>query len=442
LEEFALQQPELIGRETELSKLKQALAYAITGKGSTIFIAGEAGIGKTRLVSELITEAEKKGAQVIRGWCLAESLEPLMPVKTALREAGLLHLISGDPPPLVASAYLINDAGMLIAKAEREQLELDSDIFAGMLQAVGNFVQDSLEMMDQESGACLNSLGYGDYTILIRTAGKLSLATVIKGEKSEFLIEDMKAALAHFGSTFDDWSGNMADTEPARSKINWFVHSGKYDGKFLVDDPKLKQENLFDNVLLGLQRASAEKPLLIFLDDLQWADPTTLNLLHYLARNTRKDRVLMLGTYRPEDITQGYDGKPHQLETAMQNMSREDLLEKVELSRLGRDSTESLINGILGVAKFEPGFYDKIHKESDGTPFFVLEVVKLLVEEHAIAKDEAGAWRLMKELDKLDLPIKVYDVVKRRLDRLMKEQRKILDCASVVGEEFQSDIIG
>ncbi len=442
MEESALRQPELIGREAELSQLKQALDNAVSGKGSTIFIAGETGIGKTRLVSELITEAEAKNCQIIRGWCLAESLEPLMPVKTALREAGLLHLISGDPPPLVVSAYLMNDAGMLIAKAEREQLELDSDIFAGMLQAVGNFVKDSLEIMDSGTGGGLNTLGYADYTILIRTAGKLSLATVIKGEKSEFLIEDMKGALAHFGSTFDDWSGNMAATEPARSKINWFMDSGKYDGKFLVDDPKLKQENLFDNVLLGLQRASAEKQLLIFLDDLQWADPTTLNLLHYLARNTRKDRVLMLGTYRPEDIVQGHDGKPHQLETAMQNMSREDLLEKVELNRLDRNSTKFLINGILGVTKFEPGFYDKIHRESGGTPFFVLEVVKLLAEEQAIAKDETGAWALVKELDKLDLPSKVYDVVKRRLDRLMKEQRKILDCASVVGEEFQSDLIG
>ena len=441
MEEYALRQPELIGRDTELSKLKHSLQNALEGRGSTIFIAGEAGIGKTRLVSELISDAEKKGAQVIRGWCLAESLEPLMPVKIALREAGLFHLISGDPPPLVASAYLMNDAGMLIAKAERDQLELDSDIFAGMLQAVGNFVKDSLEMMDGSGAGGLNTLGYGDFTILIRTLGKLTMATVINGEKSEFLIEDMKGALANLGNAFDDWAGDVAATVPAKEKIAWFVNSGKYDGKFLVDDPKIKQENLFDNNLLGIQRAADEQPLILFMDDLQWADPTSLNLVHYLARNTRKFRVLMLGTYRPEDITQGYDGKPHQLETAMQNMSREDLLDNIELKRLDRASTESLINSVLGETKFEAGFYDKIHKETEGTPFFILEILKLLAEEGAIAQDESGAWALVKELDKLDLPGKVYDVVKRRLDRLMEDQRELLECASVIGNEFSTGVL-
>ncbi|MFO7618510.1 MAG: tetratricopeptide repeat protein [Thermoplasmata archaeon] len=441
MEEYALRQPELIGRDIELARLKKSLQNALEGRGSTIFIAGEAGIGKTRLVSELISDAEKKGAQVIRGWCLAESLEPLMPIKTALREAGLFHLISGDPPPLVVSTYLMNDAGMLIAKAEREQLELDSDIFAGMLQAVGNFVKDSLEMMDGSGAGSLNTLGYGDFTILIRTLGKLTMATVIKGEKSEFLIEDMKGALVCFGTTYDDWSGDVSATEPARSKISWFVDSGKYNGKFLVEDPKIRQENLFDNVLLGMQRSSENKPLLLFIDDLQWADPSTLGLLHYLSRNLRKHRVLLLGTYRPEDITQAYDGKTHQLETAMQNMSREDLLEKIELKRLDKASTESLINSVLGATKFDPGFYDKIHKETEGTPFFTLEILKLLAEEGAIVQDDSGAWALIKELDKLDLPGKVYDVVKRRLDRLMEEQRELLEWASVIGDEFSTDVL-
>ncbi len=441
MEEMTLHKPELIGRDAELAKLKQALDNAIAGKGSTIFIAGEAGIGKTRLVSELISDAEKNGAQIIRGWCLAESLEPLMPVKTALRDAGLFHLISGDPPPLVVSTYLMNDAGMLIAKAEREQSELDSDIFAGMLQAVGNFVKDSLGMMDSREGSGLNSLGYAEHTILIQSLGKLSLATVIKGKSSEFLIADINSTLAELGNSFDGWSGNMAAAEPAKAKISWLVNSGKYDGRFLVDDPKLRQENLFDNILLGLQRVSSEKTLLLFMDDMQWADPTSLNLLHYIARNSRKNRMLVIGTYRPEDVTHNLEGKSHPLEMTMQNMSREDLLDKIELKRLGRDSTEIMINDSLGATRFEKNFYDKIHKETEGTPLFVLEILKLLVEENAITRDEAGTWSLVEELDKLDLPSKVYDVVKRRLDRLMRNQREILECAAVIGEEFSTDVL-
>ena len=87
MDELAFKTPYLIGREEEFSKLKYALENAIDGEGSTIFIAGEAGIGKTRLVSELKKEAEAKDVNILQGWCLAESLEPLMPIKSALREA-------------------------------------------------------------------------------------------------------------------------------------------------------------------------------------------------------------------------------------------------------------------------------------------------------------------------------------------------------------------
>lgn len=440
MEELILQQPELIGREEELKKLMRSLDNAIAGKGSTIFISGEAGIGKTRLVSELIKYGGNK-VHVIQGWCLAESLEPLMPLRTALRDAGMLHLVSGEPPSLVVSAYLMNEAGILIAKAEREEMDLDSDIFASMLQAVGSFVKDSLSMIDDVKGN-LNSLGYGDYTILIQIVGKLTLATVIKGVKSEFLIEDMKKTLKDIGNEFDDWTGDLSITDKLQPSISWFVDSGKYDGKFLVDDPKIKQENLFDNVLLGIQRASGEKPVLLFLDDMQWADPTTLNLMHYLARNTRKNQALILGTYRPEDIVESKDEKAHQLEAAMQSMSREELLEKIELKRLGSNETEKVIMSALGKTSFDQSFHDKIYKETEGTPFFVLEVVKLLVEEHAIAHDKHGVWKLNRDIERIDIPAKVYDVVKKRLDRLKKEQKNILECASVVGEEFRSDIVG
>lgn len=442
MEGLALRQPELVGREEELDKLSQSLDNAISGKGSTVLIAGEAGIGKTRLVSELKKAAESNNVNIVQGWCLAESLEPLMPVKSALREAGLLHLVSSEPPPLAISAYLMNDAGKLIAKAEREEMDLDSDIFAGMLQAVGDFVQDSLSMMAKESGGGLNTLGYDNYTIFIQTRGALSLAIVIRGEKSEFLIDDMKQLLEETGDEFQNWDGEVSDTIEIQNKVKWFVESGKYNGKFLVDDPKIKQENLFDNVLLGIQRASAEKPLLIFLDDMQWADPTTLNLLHYISRNTIKNNILILGTYRPEDVMESEEGKTHPLETTLQNMSREDLFGKIELKRLGLDETRKIIRSALGSDSFGDDFFAKIHREAGGTPFFVLEVLKLLIDSKAISQDEDGIWNLVTDIDALNIPSKVYDVIKRRLDRLMIEQKEILECASVIGEEFGSEVVG
>ncbi|KYK31253.1 MAG: hypothetical protein AYK23_04070 [Candidatus Proteinoplasmatales archaeon SG8-5] len=430
----------MVGRSSEFDVLRNALERAKQGKGSTLLVAGEAGIGKTRLVTELIEGAEATGVRVLKGWCLAESMEPLMPVKTGLREAGLFHLISGEPPPLVVSSYLVNDAGMLILKAEREESSLDPDIFTSMLKAVGDFVKDSLSMMGKGEEGRLNSLGYEKYRILLQARGTLMLAVVIEGSESEFLIQDMQNTLAGIGGALDDWDGDPAEAVDYTGKVSWFIDSGKYDGKFLVDNPAIIQENLFDNVLLGLQRVSAEHPLIIFLDDLQWADPSTLNLLHYLARNTRGNRILILCTYRPEDIL-GRDGT-HPLETAMQNMSREDLFERLELRRLDPEATGEVVSSVLGRTDLDDEFHRRIYRDTGGTPLFILEVVKLLVEDGTLKRDDAGAWTLTMDPGGLDIPSKVYDVVKRRLDRLMREQKDILECASVVGEEFGSEVVG
>jgi len=437
MEEPALQQPELVGREDELDSLKRALDRAVSGAGSTVLIAGEAGIGKTRLVSELKAE----DVNFLEGWCLAESLEPLMPVRSALRDGGLIHLVSGDPPPLVVSVYLLSEGGMLVAKAEREETGLDPDIFAGMLEAVGNFVKDSLSLMSKEGGSGLNTLGYDDYSIFIQTSGSLSLAAVVRGEKSEFLIGDMKRVLAEAGSELGDWAGDSASAGSVKPMVAWFIESGKYDGRFLVDDPKIRRENLFDNILLGLQRASEETPVVLFLDDLQWADQTTLNLLHYLTRNIRKNRIQILGTYRPEDIIKTPDGRPHPLDLTMQNMSREGLFERIDLGRLDREGTEALVINTLRKVKFDGGFYDRIYRGTEGTPFFVLEVMRLLVESGAVSLAD-GVWGLAAEPETLDIPSKIYDAVRRRLDRLKEGQMEMLECASVVGEEFGSEVVG
>ncbi|MFO7990992.1 MAG: tetratricopeptide repeat protein [Thermoplasmata archaeon] len=434
-------QPPLIGREREIDKLKSLWDSARKGHGSTVLISGEAGVGKTRLVNELIEQAEKEDVKIIKGWCLADSLEPLMPFKEGFRKAELPHILSEEPPPKVITTYLINKDGLLIAKAERDKSELDPDIFASMLNAVGNFVKDSLNMIGEENESKLNSIGYGGYDIVIQTLGNLSIATVIKGTNDEFLIEDMKRTLNDIGNRFDSWNGNMETAEKVKPDIQWFIDSEKYNGKQLVDDPKLKQENLFDKVLLGIQRTSVNRPVLLFLDDLQWAESMSLKLLHYLSRNTRNDRILIVGTYRPEDIVQFDDGTTHPLKTTMQNMGREELFQEMDLERLNKHSVEDFINKTLKKTELESKFINKIYKESEGNPFFLLEVLKMMVLEGYLEKVDER-WNPSKDLKKFEVPSKIHDIIARRVDRLMDEYRELLECASVVGEEFESSVIG
>lgn len=429
-------EPKLIGREREMNTLQELWEETKKGNGSTVFISGEAGVGKTRLIEEFLNSKE---AKIIKGWCLAESMEPLIPFREALKDVGLYHFISGKPNPKVISAYLIDEAGLLIVKAEREETELDPDIFASMLTAVENFVGDSLELMGREGKSKLQSIEYGGYDLVIQSRFGMSLVTVIEGENSEFLIQDMKKTLLHINNEIDSCKGDVNKEKKIQPEIRWFIDSRKYEGKRLVDDPKIKQENVFDNVLLGLRRISIKQPIILFIDDLQWADPTTLNLLHFLSRNTKDNGIMILGSYRPEDI--GSEGQTHPLKTVMHNMNREGLFEEIELKRLGRAAVDEVIADSLGETDIEDDFTENVFEESEGNPYFLLEIIRMLVEEEHLIK-ENGIWREVGDVEEARIPSRVYDVVSRRLDRLISEQRDLLECSSVVGEEFESSVVG
>ncbi len=428
---------ELVDRKEELKQLNDYLNMVKEGRGKTVFISGEAGIGKTRIVEELIKQSDSMGFKIIRGQCLPESLEPLFPFKSALKRANLEYLLSNKPPPLVLSAYLIDESGLVIAKAERQETNLDPDIFAGMLTAIEAFVKDSLKIMGTEENASLNALSYGDYNILIQSSGNLSLATVIKGEPSEFLIDDMKRILQELQDGLEEWHGVEDKTGDTKKKIEWFITSKKYDGRYLAGEPSIVQENIFDNIVMGLQRVSERNPLIVFIDDMQWADKTSLNLFYYLSKNIKNNRILMVGTYRPEEIIP-VGGHLHPLEIVLNNLAGDGLLKIIGLPRLSREDTGILISRILGDYHYKVG--EKIYKESGGNPLFVIETIKLLLSEKLIRKD-GKKWKLMARAEKIIIPKKAYELIKRRLERLSDEEREILDVASVVGEEFDTAIL-
>lgn len=434
--------PDFVGREGEVDKLCGIFEDVENKDVSTIFISGEAGIGKTRLIEEF-KEQVNEDVCMLKGKCLNESMEPLLPVREAFRKNDLQHLISEEPPPKVISTYLIDETGLLISKSEREESDLDGDIFAPMLETIESFVKDSLSEMGRkdESGRGLNTIGYGEYNILIQSGERFSLASIIEGTKTEFLIDDMNEKLNEVESKLNSWDGDIKKAEKIEKYISWFIDTKKYKGEYPVDDPEIKQDNLFENIMLGLKRLSSENPVIIFIDDLQWADSTTLLLLHFLSRNVMEDRILILGTYRPEDVISEEDSKEHGFKTTKQNMSREGLYEEIELKKLTVEDCGKIIRSILGETDLDRESLDRIYRIPEGNPFFALEIVKYLVDEDYLVRDE-GKWRLIKEIESINLPPKINDVIVRRLDRLLEVQRRILSMGSVEGEKFSSKIIG
>ncbi|MEM4161343.1 MAG: AAA family ATPase, partial [Thermoplasmata archaeon] len=320
--------PKFVAREKEFELLKQRIERARQGSGSTVFIAGESGVGKTRLVEELIGFAERNGFQVLRSQCFLESLAPYAPMAELLKEAGLEHLLTETKPPKIEGIYAVKKGGIIIAKHERKET-VDSDIFMGMVTAVETFVKDSIAQMQRsEVAEQIGHMGYGNFHIVNVPGHVLSLVAVTTGRENEYLISDMRELIIAIEKDYGEMVEKNEKVKPdvIEEKFKTIFSSGKYEGiDYAEDDAKIRQVNLFENVSRGLQRKAEEKPVLIFIDDLQWCDPSSLAMLHYIARNTRKNRVLILGAYRIEELGPRYDGKVHHLVEAMEKMEKEEL---------------------------------------------------------------------------------------------------------------------
>ncbi len=432
---------EIVGRDEELELLKEHLRRASEGKGSTLFISGEAGIGKTRLIEEIKDSAHSEGFLILSGNSLAESLTPYMPFSEALRSGGLEELFAEDVPR-VEGAYLVTRSGLLVKKIIRRETEVDSDVFASMLMVVMDFIQRTIASEERKDGlGSPNYIGYGEYTIVIARGESANLAVTLLGKANEFLIDDMHEVLRKvhrfYGHLLENWDGEKDLVGGVGRLVEVLVTSGKYDGVLYgKDDPKAKRDRLFENVSMGLVRKAKAKPMILCIEDLQWADPSTLAMMHYIARNAGECGLLMLGSFRPEDVS-AVDGVGHPLTATMQLMNRERLHREVELQRLTGHDTSELVSSILGKIDFGDEFGDRIYSETEGNPLFVVELIEFLIEEGTIEKDN-GTWRLVKNLQDVSIPSRVYDVILRRLNRVGREERSVLDYASVIGEIFSS----
>lgn len=433
----------MVGRDEELALLLSRVDAARSGSGSSVVVFGETGIGKTRLLDELAARLE--GCRVLRGSCVPESTAPFLPFREALGSGGLGSLLSEGPNPRLDGIYLLSSQGFLLGKAERTSSGFDGDIFASMLRAVEQFVNDSLGRLSSRDGdSPLTSMGYGAYNILMQKGGTLTLAAIISGQGNEFLIDDMKAVLGSidhgFGERLKDWDGVLKTLAGIEKPLEGLLKSGKYDGiDFARDDPGLRRSNMLENITRGVVRESRSAPICLVIEDLQWADASSLTLFHYLSRNTRKDPVIMIGTYRPEDLLPLADGAEHPLKGLLRTMAGDELVTQVELHRLGQEDVSRLVNAMFEPGDIPPELIERIYRDTDGNPMYIIELTRLLVQEGALYEDD-GKWNA-REACATCIPSKVSEVVMRRLGRLNGEQRGVLDCAAVDGYEFSSAIL-
>jgi len=327
--------PVLVGREREIEQLIEHLDSAIGGNGTTVFVCGEAGVGKTRLVNDFLDHAKKNGAKILSGWCLSEAAIPYFPFTE------------------VFNTYM----------------------------------------------------------------------STLSDEKAKSTITK------HLGIM--GWLRGPERTQEVSASVS--------EPLVFLTTPEIERDRTFEAVARVLLQLSTQKPTVLFLDDLHWADHLSLALLHYLSRKCRDSHLLIIGTYRPEELIQTTAGRHHPLEETMFSMSREDLLTKLELNPLKRKDFPELLRSVFNSVISEK-FVEKLYEETEGNPLFALETLNLLVDEGFLSEEE-GRWALTSPIEQIRIPSKVHEVIIRRIGRLGREQRNLLNLAAVCGHSFNPDTL-
>ena len=183
---------------------------------------------------------------------------------------------------------------------------------------------------------------------------------------------------------------------------------------------------LFDAIATFLRNASSSRPIVVVLDDLHWADEPSLLLLQFLARELGDSSLLVIGTYRDVEL-----GRHHPLSRVLGELAGTERVSRVALHGLGADDVARYVEITAG-ARPQPGLIETIHEQTEGNPFFLGEVVRLLASEGGL---ESGA------AVRAAIPQGVRDVVGRRLDQLSAEANAALGTAAAIGRDFDAEIL-
>lgn len=325
LELTALARPPFVGRERELEVLSARLALAGQGHGHTVLVAGEPGVGKTRLVTEVANRARADGWITLIGRAYdSDGMPPYLPWTEALR---------------------------------------------GYVRACPR-----VELRAQ--------LGDGAAAVAL-------------------VVPDVRARLL----------------EP-----------------FSVPSLNTKHERyrLFESVSEFLLNIAPSRPgtgVLLVLDDLHWADRPTLLLLGHLARRLVDAPILVVGTYRSVRFD-----RRHPLSAVLADLSRERLYERVLLRSFTAADVADLLRNLTGTPA-APSVVEVIHRETEGNPFFVEEVVRhLCAEGHDLADPKTV-------LTHRSVPEGVRQVLGQRLSRLSPVANQLLQVAVVLGDGFRFDML-
>lgn len=206
-------------------------------------------------------------------------------------------------------------------------------------------------------------------------------------------------------------------------------------GTIAAVDSEQHQRRLFQALIDAVRELTTEHPLLLVVEDVHWADETSLELLRFLARAASQERLMLVLTYRSDEVN-AHPG----LRALLTAFDRERLAVELRPRRLSRDELDSMLRAIFVLTRpARSEFLDLLYGLTEGNPFFVEEVLRALVGAGDIFMAD-GAWD-RKPIAELRVPRSVEDAVQRRTAQLSQPARNVVEVAAVAGRRFDFDLL-
>lgn len=366
-----------VGFEHELAQLEGHLAAALSDRARIAFLSGEAGSGKTTLLAEFIRRAMGAYGNLLAAVGSCNTQFGYGDPYLPFRQ--ILHMLTGD----------LQGASSVEAPGE----EHTGRLWAALPVVLGALLEEGPDLVD----ALL------PLEALLRQAHRL-------GDEGTEVLTRLQAR--------------------ARRRAGDESAPGSLSGQIAFFDQ-------FTRVLLAIAR---RYPLILALDDLHWADHGTLSLLFHLARNLGDSRILVLGAYRPEEITLDRNCERHPMQSLVNELLAQYGEMRIDLSKAaGLD----FLNAFLDSEPNKLGLYfrQELLQLTEGHPLFTVEQLRGMQESGGLVEDGDGRWVAGEKLDWERIPVRVEAVIAERLARLSAECCIILEAASVQGETFNAETL-
>jgi DNA-binding NarL/FixJ family response regulator len=202
-----------------------------------------------------------------------------------------------------------------------------------------------------------------------------------------------------------------------------------------TSDPLQQRFRLFDAIASFWRLAAASEPLLLIIDNLHWADASSLRLLEFLAPEIRDNRILLLATYRDIELN-----RQHPLSVTLGDLARYGHFHRLRLAGLTRRETEALIVQ-SGGKTFAPALLDAIYDQTEGNPLFVAETTRLLIQEGVLGRRTHARQAEPYTVPGIRIPEGVKEVIGRRLNRLSSSANLVLERAALIGRTFDLQLL-